>query len=102
MSTPVNMTAYDGVFGADNNYSAIPATMLNASAADANDFGVLLTNGIKNAAANAIYMTIGGAYASGQLQPPVQYQTAPQAGSGLKLLMVGAVLYFLLADKAGA
>ncbi|QGZ37766.1 hypothetical protein [Pseudoduganella flava] len=91
------MDAYSGVFGTENNYSAIPATMLNAGAADENDFGYLLANGIKNAAANAIYSAIGGAYASGQLQAPVQYATP--ASSGTKLLIIGAVLFFLLNGK---
>jgi hypothetical protein len=99
MNAPVNMTQYDAVFGADNNYSAIPATMLNAGAADESDYGYLLTNGIKNAAANAIYSAIGGAYASGQLQQPMQYAPAPQASGSSKLLIAGALLFFLLNAK---
>ncbi|WP_377704931.1 hypothetical protein [Pseudoduganella sp. UC29_71] len=93
METPVNMSAYAGVFGTDNNYSAIPANMLNAGAADGNDFGYLLANGIKNAAANAIYNAIGGAYASGQLQVPVQYAPAAQQG-GIGLLLLAGLAWF--------
>lgn len=94
-SVPVNMDAYAGVFGTDNNYSAIPANMLNASASDENDFGSLLTNGIKNAAANAIYKAINGAYESGQLKPPSSYTQTTATNSTTKLLIIGAVLYFL-------
>lgn len=90
MDAPVNMNAYSGLFG-DNNYSAIPANMLNAGASDSGDFGFIVANGIKNAAANAIYNMIGGAYQSGQLQQPVQ--AAPQAPQGMTLLLIGGLLF---------
>lgn len=100
MVAPVNMTAYDSVFGAGNNYSALPADMLNSSAADANDFGTLVTNGIKGAALNAINNMIGDAYASGQLQRP-----APAPGATMtpntKLLLIGGAALLLLSRKAG-
>jgi hypothetical protein len=97
----MNMDAYDGVFtgnSAGTTYAALPANMMNASAADPYDWNAVLTNGIKNAAANAIYTAIGGAYASGQLQPsPLQpgYSAQPQ-GNGGGLLIVGLVLFMLL------
>lgn len=97
----MNMDAYAGYYGTGNNYSAIPAGMLNSGAYGDDDFGTVLANGIKNAAANAIYQTIGGAYASGQLQPPpVAYTSAPPA-QGSTLLIAGLVLFFLLSGKAG-
>jgi hypothetical protein len=71
--------------------------MLNSSAADQYDWGSVLANGIKNAAANAIYTAIGGAYASGQLQPsPMQPGYVRPQGNGGGLLIVGLVLFMLL------
>jgi len=101
---PMIMDAYDGVFTANSTgatYAAIPATMMNRSASDDYDWQSVLANGIKNAAANAIYTAIGGAYQSGQLQPsPMQPgYNAPQQGGGSGLLIAGLVLFVLLAGK---
>lgn len=99
MVAPVNMTAYQGVFGANNNYSALPANMLNASAADENDFGTLVTNGIKGAAVNAINNMIGDAYASGQLQRPVSAQVGGAMSSNMKMLLIGGAVLLLMSGK---
>jgi len=93
------MDAWDGVFTGNSSgatYAAIPATMLNSSASDQYDFGSVLANGIKNAAANAIYTAIGGAYASGQLQPPMQQGYPQQQANGSGLLIVGLILFMVL------
>jgi hypothetical protein len=88
--------AYAGLYGTDNNYSAIPANMMNASAEDEFDWGAVVTNGIKGAAYNAIGQLVNGAYASGQLQQAVPYQPAqaPMQTTTLLMLAVGAFLLF--------
>lgn len=76
------------------NYAAIPASMLNDSALDNMDFGTILERGIKGAAFNAMNGMVNGAYASGQLQQPaVQVQAG---GSGMNLLIIGAIAYLIL------
>lgn len=95
---PVNMNQYDGLFGAERNYSAIPANMLNSGAADGQDFGHLVANGIKNAALNAMAGMVDQAYASGQLQYPASQQPQNQGG-GMNLLIVGALLFVLFSGK---
>jgi hypothetical protein len=98
---PVN--SYEGFYGRDNNYSAIPATMMNASASDEIDWGAVVTNGIKGAAVNAIQTMVGGAYASGQLQTPVQQSVAVSASpQTMNLLIIGAVAWFMFGGKATA
>ncbi len=95
----INMDEYQGVFGANNNYSAIPATMMNGSASSDIDWGAVVTNGIKGAAFNAINTMVGGAYASGQLQSPVNIApTAPSAISPqtMQMLMIGIVAWLVL------
>lgn len=104
MDQPINMNAYDGVFGADNNYSAIPATMMNRSASSDVDWGAVVTNGIKGAAVNAINTMVNGAYIGGQLQPLPSQQVAmagPASAGTTQLLLIGAVLWFAF-GKAGA
>lgn len=96
MDSPINMDAYQPVFG-DRNYSAIPATMMNGGASDEIDWGAVVTNGIKGAAINAINTMVGGAYASGQLQAPRQYDQPvgvnnPQT---MQLLMLGGLAWLL-------
>lgn len=76
------------------NYSRIPATMLNDSAMDEMDFGTILSRGIKGAAFNAMNGMVNGAYASGQLQRPAVQVSA--GGDGMGILMIAVVAYFLL------
>lgn len=99
---PVNMDKYDGLFGAERNYSAIPANMLNSGAADGQDFGHLVANGIKNAALNAMAGMVDQAYASGQLQYPANQQPQKSQTSNTSLLVIGALLFFLFSGKAAA
>ena len=104
MEPPINMSAYDPVFGSGNNYSAIPATMMNRSASSDIDWGAVVTNGIKGAAVNALNTMVNGAYIDGQLQPlPSQQHQASVAvsGGGMQLLLIGAVIWFAF-NKGGA
>jgi hypothetical protein len=101
MDNPINMTAYSGVFGADNNYSAIPANMMNASATSDIDWGAVVTNGIKGAAFNAINTMVGGAYASGQLQNPATVgQPIGSSSQTMQLLVLGAVAWLVFGKAA--
>jgi hypothetical protein len=88
MDTDYSMNLYGA------NYAAIPANMLNDSALDQMDFGTILERGIKGAAYNAMSGMVNGAYASGQLQQPVAQVQA--GGSGMSLILIGLVAYFLL------
>jgi hypothetical protein len=96
MDAPLNTNAYAPLYGTNNNYSAIPANMMNASAADEFDWGAVVTNGIKGAAYNAIGQLVNGAYASGQLQAPVNYQPVQAPMSTTTLLLLGVGAYLLL------
>ena len=93
---------YSRVFGEGNNYSALPATMMNDSASGPMDWNAVMTAGIRGAALNAMSAMVGGAYADGQLVdyggrrttlPPQQ-----QGMSGTTLLMLAAVGYMLFKD----
>jgi hypothetical protein len=93
------MSEYDRVFGDGNNYSYIPATMMNSSASSDVDWNAVMTAGIKGAAMNAMSAMVGGAYQDGQLQnvqtlggpPPVQ-----QGMSTTTLLLLGVVAWMVL------
>lgn len=73
------------------------ADMLNGSAQSSTDWGAVLAGGIVGAAQGAIGQMVGGAYASGQLQPPpavvAQAQAQAQQRQLMTLLIIGAVIY---------
>lgn len=96
----------DALFAGQRNTSLMGADMLNAGqASDEFDWGAVLANGIRGAAQSAMAASVGGAYASGQLQQPMPgYVPGPGAGQGasqgglnslMPLLLIGAVLYMV-------
>ncbi|MFZ6748044.1 hypothetical protein [Undibacterium sp. Ren11W] len=90
---PVSTLDQQALF-AGANYSRIPATMLNDQATSDDDFGTMLTKGIRGAAANAINGMVNGAYADGQLQN--QGAISLQAsGNNMNLLILAGIAYFL-------
>lgn len=92
-----NTSQTDALFG-DINPSRIPAGLLNDQATSDDDFGTVLTKGIKGAAVNAINGLINGAYNSGQLQNAgaVQVQATNNQTS---LIVLAVVAYLIFADK---
>lgn len=81
------------IFGG-NNYSQIPATMLNADAQSEQDFGTILTNGIRGVAINAINGMVNGAYGSGQLQNAGAVTVSAGGNTG-NLIILAAIAYFI-------
>jgi hypothetical protein len=97
-----NMTS-DALFSGAQGFG-MGADMLNPGAAsDSVDWGAVLANGIRGAAQGAIAASVGGAYASGQLQPmpgrDMYGNPLPVASSGanlIPLLLIGAVLFLAM------
>ena len=92
------MSEYDRVFGEGNNYSYIPATMMNSSASSDVDWNAVMTAGIKGAAMNAMSAMVGGAYQDGQLQN-VQTLGGPPPQQGMNpttLLLIGGLAWLVL------
>ncbi|MDP1978041.1 hypothetical protein [Undibacterium sp.] len=92
--------AQDFALFAGNNNSVFTAQMANGGAANQNDWGTVLANGINGAVYNAIQAKINGAYADGQLQVA---NTGANAGIGgmstMNILILAALAFVLLGDK---
>lgn len=84
----------DALYGDADNYSALPADMLNVNADGAIDWNALLAGGIRGAAQAAIATRVNGAYASGQLVAPNQAQASN--AKLMNLLLIGAVIYAVM------
>jgi hypothetical protein len=72
------------------------ADMMNPTATSSTDWGAVLSGGIVGAAQGAISQMVGGAYASGQLVPPIQSGAAlaqQQKGQMMTLLLVCGLVY---------
>ena len=90
------MYANDALFGDTPNMSLLPADALNPGASGPADWNAVITGGIQGAANAAIRNMVNGAYQSGQLindQPGV---TVRASQSGVNLLILAAVAYFIL------
>lgn len=84
------------IFGATQNTSQIPASMLSRDASGDIDWNAVLTGGIRGAAQGAMANMVGERFYTGQLRDPNAIGVQAQASGNFTMILVIAGLALLL------